>query len=178
MAMVKPFIFQIVGYKNSGKTTVMSELIKRLKADNLNVVSIKHHGHGGKLEGTANNDSMKHLKSGALAAIVEGDGELIVQAEKAMWTLAEKIQLAAFFQPDIILIEGHKMEPYPKLLLVRSKEDLDLLHLANIQAIIGWEEIPQWQQGSLKEIPWFDVNDPYAIDWTIEYLEKDSLNNR
>jgi molybdopterin-guanine dinucleotide biosynthesis adapter protein len=167
--LVKPFIFQIVGYKNSGKTTVMSKLIKRLKGDHRNVVAIKHHGHGGKPEAPANKDSTNHLESGAIASIVEGDGGLLLQAEKWIWTLEEKIQLASFFKPDIILIEGHKNEPYPKLLLLRGKEDLELLQLCNIQVIILWEEIPK--EDALKEIPSFYLNDTSVIDWTRDYLE-------
>jgi molybdopterin-guanine dinucleotide biosynthesis protein B len=169
LALVKPFIFQIVGYKNSGKTTVMSKLIKRLKEDHLHIVAIKHHGHGGKPDAAASRDSTKHLESGALASIVEGDGGLLLQAEKTMWTLEEKIQLAAFFKPDIILIEGHKNELYPKLLLLRGKEDFELLQLPNVQAIILWGEIPK--EDFLKEIPSFYLNDSSAIDWTIDYLE-------
>lgn len=169
MALVKPFIFQIVGYKNSGKTTVVSKLIKRLKADHLNVVAIKHHGHGGKPETAENKDSTNHLESGALASIVEGDGGLLLQAEKTIWTLEEKIQLASFFKPDVILIEGHKNEPYPKLLLLRRKEDLELLRLRNVQVIMLWEEIPK--EDSLKEIPSFYLNDTSAMDWMTDYLE-------
>ena len=32
MALVTPFIFQIVGYQNSGKTTFLNKLISHLKA--------------------------------------------------------------------------------------------------------------------------------------------------
>jgi molybdopterin-guanine dinucleotide biosynthesis adapter protein len=170
LALVKPLIFQIVGYKNSGKTTVMSKLIKRLKEDHLNVVAIKHHGHGGKPKAPENKDSTNHLESGALASIVEGDGGLLLQAEKTIWTLEEKIQLAAFFKPDIILIEGHKNEQYPKLVLLRGKEDLELLQLRNVQIIMLWEEIPK--EDSLKKIPSFYLNDTNAIDWTKDYLKK------
>ena len=147
----------------------MTELLKRLKADGLNVVSIKHHGHGGKPETAKNNDSSKHLESGAIASIVEGDGSLLLQSEKTMWTLEEKIKLAAFFQPDVILIEGHKNEPFPKLLLVRKKDDLELLQLRNIQAVMVWDEA---LKESFKHVPCFYVNDPSAIDWTVDYLEK------
>jgi molybdopterin-guanine dinucleotide biosynthesis protein B len=168
LALVKPVIFQIVGYKNSGKTTVMTNLIKRLKADGQNVVSIKHHGHGGKPETAKNNDSSKHLESGAIASIVEGEGSLLLQTEKAVQTIEEKIKLAAFFQPDVILIEGYKNESYPKLLLVRRKEDLELLQLRNIQVILVWDEA---LEESFDHVPWFYINDPSAINWTADYLE-------
>ena len=48
MALVTPFIFQIVGYQNSGKTTFLNKLISHLTAVGINTATIKHHGHGGK----------------------------------------------------------------------------------------------------------------------------------
>jgi molybdopterin-guanine dinucleotide biosynthesis protein B len=172
MALVKPVIFQIVGFQNSGKTKVMSELIKGLTSDHLHVVSIKHHGHGGKPEAAMNKDSSKHLDSGAVAAIVEGEGSLLLQAEKSAWTLEEKVQLGSFFHPDIILIEGYKKESFPKLLLVRYKDDVELLQkLNNVKAVMVWDEFLTEQQTFVTDIPWFDMNDRSAIDWTINYLK-------
>lgn len=40
-------ILQIVGYQNSGKTTLMEKLIQALTYEGMKVATIKHHGHGG-----------------------------------------------------------------------------------------------------------------------------------
>lgn len=174
MALVKPVIFQVVGYQNSGKTTVMTALIKRLKEDGLNVVTIKHHGHGGKPEVVQNKDSAKHSDFGAGASVVEGGGRLLLQAEKPVWTLKEEIQLISFFAPDIILVEGHKSEPFPKLLLVRNQNDMELIKAAgNIQIIIFWEETPKNLQ---IECPSFHIQDLHYLDWVADYL-KSQLGN-
>ncbi|QQK74745.1 molybdopterin-guanine dinucleotide biosynthesis protein MobB [Salicibibacter cibarius] len=40
-------VLQVVGYKNSGKTTLMEELVKAFSAREMHVAALKHHGHGG-----------------------------------------------------------------------------------------------------------------------------------
>lgn len=172
MALVKPIIFQVVGYQNSGKTKVISELINRLKSEDLQVVSIKHHGHGGKPEIVPNKDSSQHIDSGALATIVEGDGRLLLQAEMSEWSLEQKIKLINVFDPDIILIEGYKKEQYPKLLLLRDKEDIHLCNqLSNIQAIFVRDEAENFRGNVINDLPWFQLNDQSGINWVIHYLK-------
>ena len=60
-------ILQIVGFKNSGKTTLMMHTINKLKSLKLKVATIKHHGHTGsdiELQGQ-HVDHMKHFESGS-----------------------------------------------------------------------------------------------------------------
>lgn len=172
MALVNPTIFQIVGFQNSGKTTFVKKLINQLKREQVNVVTIKHHGHGGKPLFHEDKDSYQHIKAGALASIVEGDGHLIVQSEKNAWTLTEQIQLLSFFQPDIILVEGHKYETYPKGLIIRKEEDLSLLEsLTNIEIVFYWDDkLLETKIRDLK-IPAFSIHDPYGIEWLSKYLQ-------
>jgi molybdopterin-guanine dinucleotide biosynthesis adapter protein len=139
MALVKPIIFQVVGYQNSGKTTFILKLIETLKNEGIKSVTIKHHGHGGRPDVIPQKDSTKHLKAGALAALVEGDGRLILQADESFLTLDEQIRFMDFFKPDIILIEGHKKQSYPKLLILRNEHDLSLItNVTNINAVLVW----------------------------------------
>jgi molybdopterin-guanine dinucleotide biosynthesis adapter protein len=139
MALVKPIIYQIVGYQNSGKTTFILKLIEALKNEGIKSVTIKHHGHGGRPDVIPQKDSTKHLKAGALAALVEGDGRLVLQADESFLTLDEQIRFLDFFKPDIILIEGHKKQSYPKLLILRNMNDLSLIaNVTNIKAVLVW----------------------------------------
>ena len=69
-------------------------------------------------------DSSKHLDAGAAASLVEGEGRIVLQADDSECSLDEQIRLMDFFQPDIILIEGYKKQPYPKLLILRNEDDL------------------------------------------------------
>ncbi|WP_312475499.1 molybdopterin-guanine dinucleotide biosynthesis protein B [Neobacillus sp.] len=173
MALVKPVIFQVVGYQNSGKTTLTFKLIEVLKKNGLKTVTIKHHGHGAKPDVVDQKDSTKHLSAGAAASIVEGGGRLVLQADDREYCLEEQIELMKFFQPDVILIEGYKQKSYPKLLLLRDKNDFDLLNTVNnITAVVYWKEdmkdglIAKWK------VPSFHISDESAINWAFQILEK------
>ncbi|MEH7335835.1 molybdopterin-guanine dinucleotide biosynthesis protein B [Neobacillus drentensis] len=173
MALVKPVIFQIVGYQNSGKTTFIERLIKDLKGKGLRSAVIKHHGHGGKPDLVDNKDSTKYLSAGAAASIIEGDGRLLLQVEKWENSLEHQIELMSFFDPDVILIEGYKQKKYPKLLILRDLEDLPLLKsVTNIAAVVYWKEcIREHLKGHIN-IPCFFIKDEVSISWTVNLLKK------
>jgi molybdopterin-guanine dinucleotide biosynthesis adapter protein len=163
MALVKPIIYQVVGYQNSGKTTFILNLINELKNDGLKMVTIKHHGHGGKPD-IPRKDSSIHLEAGASAALVEGEGRIVLQVDGHEWTLDEQIRLMDFFQPDIILIEGHKKQTYPKLVILRNENDLSLItYVSNIKAVLVWEQSLLEMVGRHVEVPIFHIDEKIAV---------------
>ncbi|MCU5740078.1 molybdopterin-guanine dinucleotide biosynthesis protein B [Bacillus cereus] len=137
-----PSILQIVGYQNSGKTTLVEKIVHALAESEMKVATIKHHGHGGFPE-VAQKDSERHRKAGAVVSSVEGAGLLSLSSLRKKWSLQEIIRLYEFFKVDTILIEGYKKENYPKVVLLRSTEDAELLHkVENIVAVITWYDVP------------------------------------
>ncbi|MBY0121048.1 molybdopterin-guanine dinucleotide biosynthesis protein B [Bacillus sp. S/N-304-OC-R1] len=170
MAMVKaPFVYQVVGYQNSGKTTIVNKLIQHLASHKLQVATIKHHGHGGRPELIESKDSSQHISSGALASIVEGDGRLLLQAEKNHWTLQEHIAILYQFNPDIILIEGFKQADFPKTVILKDHKSKTLLtSLTNIKSILYWDE------ATIREIqtsiPCFNIHDHSGENWVTNYI--------
>ncbi|MDP4163143.1 MAG: molybdopterin-guanine dinucleotide biosynthesis protein B [Bacillota bacterium] len=172
--MVKPQIFQVVGYQNCGKTTLVSGLIKEWKKHGKKIVTIKHHGHGGKPETVEGKDSSKHIEAGAAASVVEGAGSLILHANQLEhWSLSEQIELLSFFQPDTILIEGHKNAPFPKVVIIRKEDELKLINeLENIQAIVYWEESLVQSFIEFKEEYCFSISDENIMRKLAFYLEQ------
>lgn len=121
-------VLQIIGYQNSGKTTLMEKLIKKSSCRGLQAASVKHHGHGGQpATERTDKDSCRHKQAGAFLSSVEGSGILQLQASKPQWVLEEIIELHHHFHPDIIFVEGYKNAAYPKIVLLRNKEDEHLL---------------------------------------------------
>ncbi|MGM8212658.1 molybdopterin-guanine dinucleotide biosynthesis protein B [Virgibacillus sp. W0430] len=127
-------IVQIVGYKSSGKTALLTAIIRYLSEKNIQVGTIKHHGHGGEPEFVTQTDSFSHIEAGAQLGGVQGDTQLqlIFNRGKGM-SLDELLRLYFLFPLDVILIEGYKQANYPKIVLVRNEKDLLLLEtLTNI----------------------------------------------
>lgn len=134
-------ILQVVGYQNSGKTTLTEKLIKASADKGWKVASIKHHGHNiaQKREGLLK-DTERHEQAGAFMTAVEGGGSLQVHIKNQPWSLPKLLTLYEPFSPDIILVEGFKKERYPKVVLLRGEEDINLLQeVDHILCAVTWQ---------------------------------------
>lgn len=128
----------IVGFKNSGKTTLIARWVRLLKKEGLSVAVLKHHGHGGQpAMPDASTDTMQFFDNGADASVVAGGGavQLLMNAEPGF---AELKRWASIGNPDILLIEGYKEQQGEKVVLLREREDWEALRsLDGIQLIVG-----------------------------------------
>lgn len=88
MALVRPFpIIQIVGFQNSGKTTLIERILKKPHNRGRMQVALKHHGHGGEPEAfTEGKDTDRYQAAGADITAVEGAGVLQLTARRK-WDL-------------------------------------------------------------------------------------------
>lgn len=129
-------ILQIVGYKNSGKTTLMVETVKFLKAQGYRVVTIKHHGHGSEditLQ-AAEVDHMKHFEAGADQSIVQGHALRETVTRTTEQTLSHIIESAVTIDYDVLLVEGFKQADYDKVIIYRDEAELvSLSELSHVQ---------------------------------------------
>lgn len=171
MALVKPFIFQISGYQNSGKTTLCLKLIEHLSACGLKIATIKHHGHGGKPEVLETKDSGRHILAGAAVTLVEGGGRILIQAEQKQWSLEEEVELLSFFKPDVILIEGYKNEKYPKAVILRDDGDLELLDLPELK-VVFYRDTRLAKNLLNLPIPAFDTIDESGFVFITNYIKE------
>lgn len=89
-------ILQVVGYQNSGKTTLMEQLIREATATELRVATIKHHGHGGIPDVESSKDSTRHERAGAAVAAVEGGGVLRLSAKRPLESRGDSCFISAF----------------------------------------------------------------------------------
>lgn len=149
-----PFtVLQIVGYKNSGKTSVMTSLIHALQKEGLWVGTVKHHGHGGEPDKVDHGtDSTQHFDAGAVVSGVEGGGVFQWKVRQNSWTLDALLDLYRPLELDIVLVEGYKADQYPKWVLLRDEKDHNLLNkVENIRGIVYNGTCPQ---ESVPSIPW------------------------
>jgi molybdopterin-guanine dinucleotide biosynthesis adapter protein len=178
VAVVNPYIFQIVGYQNSGKTTFLNLLIEKLNEESIRTGVIKHHGHGGKPDIHESKDSSKYSSNGAIASLVEGDGRILLQAEKTAWSLEEQISVLAPFQLDLVLVEGHKYNSYPKGIIINSETDLPLLEkLSNVRVVFFRDQEVRDRHIQHIHVPHFHVNHYESIKWMIRFLKVNLKNN-
>lgn len=164
-------VLQITGFQNSGKTTLTEKLIHAFSDRGWSTGTIKHHGHGGTPDSPEDKDSGRHLAAGASAAFVEGGGMLHIQSPSAGWSLERLIEAQDLFAPDIVLVEGYKKASYPKVVMIRTKTDMDLLKESEqVLCFISWDETL-----ADKEIPVFSIEEsPQYIEFIINRM-RDAL---
>lgn len=106
----------VSGVKNAGKTTFLTKLIPALRELGVRTAVIKHDGHAflPDREGT---DTCRLLEAGAWGAAVF-DGEKFQAVKYAAVT--ERDLMALYPEADLILLEGFKHSPYPKLEILRG----------------------------------------------------------
>lgn len=115
----KPFIFAICGAKNTGKTTLITQLIAAFTARGLKVATIKHDGHDFSAD-VPNTDTYRHMAAGAYGTAVFSDNKFMVVKVQPVTPIAEMTEM--FSEADIILVEGCKSSAYPKMQMLRSGE--------------------------------------------------------
>ncbi|WP_025783200.1 molybdopterin-guanine dinucleotide biosynthesis protein B [Sporosarcina sp. D27] len=158
----------IVGYKNSGKTTLLERWIGVVKAKGLAVAVLKHHGHGGQIElPSVETDTGCFFDKGADATLVAGGGsaQLLLNNEPSFGAVKA---LVTYDSPDVLLIEGYKDERGEKVVLIRGGKDWDILQgLEGIQLVIG--EVAHSEYSIIK-----DRGDSVKLDnWFTDWLNKE-----
>lgn len=162
----------VVGYKNSGKTTLIARWVRLLKDKGFLVAVLKHHGHGGQpAMPDCKTDTMQFLDSGADVSIVAGGGVVqLLMSEEPEFT--ELKLLATIGKPDILLIEGYKNEQGEKIVLLRDAEDWESLNeLDCIQLIVGFTE-SSTDISRIKSRLDVEQLDSWLLDW----VEKEDGN--
>lgn len=130
-------VFGFAGWSGSGKTTLIEQLIPRLVARGLRVSLIKHAHHGFDID-KPGKDSYRHREAGATEVLITSTQRWVLMHElrdAPEPPLAE--QVARMSPCDLVLVEGFKHEPIPKLEVHRPSVGKPLLHPddANIVAV-------------------------------------------
>lgn len=118
-----PLVIQIVGYKNSGKTTLIGALLQHWSAQGKKVAVIKHDAHEFEMD-HAGTDTYAHTQLGA-AAIAISSATRTAMIEQQPSSLEQLIARFAVGY-DLILVEGFKQADYPKVVIVADEEGVSL----------------------------------------------------
>jgi molybdopterin-guanine dinucleotide biosynthesis protein B len=109
----------VVGWKGTGKTTVVEHLVRLLVAKGHTVGTVKHVHGPTSLEPEAV-DSMKHLRAGANLTVTAGQ-DLTVTLDRRKYDLDEAIS-HYLWACDYIVVEGFKGAGIPKIAVTAEGE--------------------------------------------------------
>ncbi len=148
-----PGIVAIVGRSNSGKTRLVTRLIKELRARHYHVATIKH---AQELDFEAGKDSQVHLEFGSECTVLVGPDRIVTfkpfTSEPSVENLAKLIGVGL----DIVLVEGFKKSSLPKMVVHRNPGEPMLENLTNVVAVVTEfaldEKVRQFKPDDIAEI--------------------------
>jgi molybdopterin-guanine dinucleotide biosynthesis protein B len=159
-------IFGFAGYSGSGKTTLIEKLIPLFVQRGLKVSLIKHAHHTFDVD-QPGKDSFRHRHSGCTEVLVTSSRRWALMHElrgAAEPTLNEQIERLS--PCDLLLVEGFKHEPIPKLEVFRAEVGESMIHPhdKNIVAIASDAKVDS-------TLPQLNLNAPETIaDFVLKHV--------
>ena len=157
-------IIGVIGWKNSGKTYYVQEIIKKLRKKGYSVASIKHAHHEFDVD-QPKTDSFLHRKAGSQQVIISSSKrwvkitELENSSEKNLTELLQQLSTT-----DIVIVEGFKNDNHPKIEIIKEKSKNYLFNqISNVVALISDIEVDsnirKFKKNEIELIVKFILND-------------------
>ncbi|MEO5339992.1 MAG: molybdopterin-guanine dinucleotide biosynthesis protein B [Magnetococcus sp. MYC-9] len=149
----------------SGKTTLMVGVIRQLRQAGLRVAAIKH-GHHPANPDQPGKDSHRFRQAGAATVLFATQGGwFLIQDLPDRQELTLEEQLYHLRGHDLVLVEGYKNGPHPKILVHRLAAGVDDLRgqLTSIVAIVSDDP------GLVSDLPCFSLDD---IDGVTRFIRR------
>jgi molybdopterin-guanine dinucleotide biosynthesis adapter protein len=168
-------IIGITGWSGAGKTALILRLIPLFKTKGLTVSTLKHAHHAFDVD-TPGKDSYEHRQAGAAEVLIASGKrfalmhELRDAPEPPLEALLGKLSAV-----DLVLVEGYKRAPHPKIEVYRAANAKPPLHPGNASIVAIASDTPFPDAGR----PVLSIDDvegiaaialaraiaPSAIDW-------------
>ncbi|HEX4553599.1 MAG TPA: molybdopterin-guanine dinucleotide biosynthesis protein B [Xanthobacteraceae bacterium] len=121
-------IIGLAGWSGAGKTTLLARLIPDIIARGLTVSTVKHAHHAFEVD-QPGKDSHTHRLAGATEVLIASERRFALIHELRQESEPRLPDLLAKLAPvDLVIVEGYKREPHPKLEVFRAAVGKPLLH--------------------------------------------------
>jgi molybdopterin-guanine dinucleotide biosynthesis protein B len=118
-------VVSVVGKSDAGKTTLLEKIIPELKRRGYRVATVKHDAHSFEID-QPGKDTWRHRQAGADVVVISAKDKMAI-----IRRLDEEMSLPQITDMitgvDIILTEGFKRGPAPKIEVSRREKSTELL---------------------------------------------------
>ncbi|WNL40851.1 molybdopterin-guanine dinucleotide biosynthesis protein B [Halomonas sp. PAMB 3264] len=172
-----PFpVLGVAAWSGTGKTTLLTELLPRLKKAGLNVGVIKHAHHAFDID-KPGKDSYRLREAGAAPMLVASNQRYALmqetpaqrQAGQEGPDLLHLLSLMAAHRPDLVIVEGFKTWPLSKLVLYRDGiGDESIIQSDNVVAVALKGEAPERLDASIPQLNLDNIDEiaRWVLEWT------------
>lgn len=113
-------VYGVIGWKNSGKTSLMERLVSEITGRGFTVSTVKHVHHTVDLD-QPGKDTWRHRQAGAREVVLASADRLAILVEHRGPEPELPAVLARMAPVDLILVEGYKRDAHPKLEVWRAE---------------------------------------------------------
>lgn len=150
---MKPIVC-IVGRSNAGKTFLIEKLIPIMNKRGFKVGTLKHDVHGFEMD-KEGKDTWKHKKAGAWATLISSSTRIGLVSDVDREMEPSELVRRFLLNVDLIICEGYKRSPLPKIEVHRDEISNELLCLPqeNLIALVSdTKKLPDVPQVKWNEI--------------------------
>ena len=155
-------VLSVVGYSGSGKTRFIENLVRSLSEKGYRVFTVKHDVHGFEID-RPGKDSYRHRMAGAREVIISSPKRFALIEEVEEERGIEEIVDRYCRDADVVITEGYKRGPYPKIELHRGDTGKPLACTGDEKLIAVFSDRPL-----NLDVPVFSLDD---VDRAVEIVE-------
>jgi molybdopterin-guanine dinucleotide biosynthesis protein B len=150
-------VYGVIGWKNSGKTSLMERLVAEITARGFSVSTVKHVHHSVDLD-QPGKDTFRHRQAGAREVVLASADRFALLVEHRGPEPELPAILARLAPVDLVLVEGYKRDAHPKVEVWRAETGQPLIQPGDphVRAVTT--------DGALTlTVPVLDLNDTGAV---------------
>jgi len=150
-------VYGVIGWKNSGKTSLMERLVAEITGRGFSVSTVKHVHHEVDLD-QPGKDTFRHRQAGAREVVLASKDRYALMVEHRGPEPDLSAVLARMAPVDLILVEGYKRDSHRKLEVWRRETGHDLIQSTDplVRAVATDEDITL-------PVPVLNLNDTRAV---------------
>lgn len=150
-------VYGVIGWKNSGKTSLMERLVAEITGRGFTVSTVKHVHHAVDLD-QPGKDTFRHRAAGAREVVLASADRFALMVEHRGPEPDLQAVLARLAPVDLVLVEGYKRDAHPKVEVWRAETGQPLIQTKDplVRAVATDAVLTL-------SVPVLDLNDTVAI---------------
>jgi molybdopterin-guanine dinucleotide biosynthesis protein B len=150
-------VYGVIGWKNSGKTSLMERLVTEITGRGFSVSTVKHVHHAVDLD-QPGKDSFRHRQAGAREVVLASADRFALMVEHRGPEPELPAILARLAPVDLVLVEGYKRDAHPKVEVWRTESGQPLIQPGDplVRAVATDADLTL-------PVPVLDLNDTRAV---------------
>ena len=150
-------VYGIIGWKNSGKTSLMERLVAKITGQGFSVSTVKHVHHAVDLD-QPGKDTFRHRTAGAREVVLASADRFALMVEHRGPEPELAAVLARLAPFDLVLVEGYKRDAHPKIEVWRAATGQPLIQPGDplVRAVAT-------DAALVLPVPVLDLNDTDAV---------------